>query len=226
MKEAITLLLIEDHQMVREGLTYALQKRLPRSKMFQAGTGARALEIIGEVKPDLVLMDIMLADTNGMDLSARILEFEPNTRIIALSLLRDKSVIRALLGNGVAGYIPKEADVDELVRGMEQVLSGEVFLGSGVPSILFKDDFLPEMVPGSIYYHLEPDPETLTRREVEVLKLIVDEYTTEEIGHLLCISDRTVQSHRKNLKEKIGCRNVAGLVKYAIKHGLISKQEA
>lgn len=204
----INVLIVDDHPVVVEGLRKLFCQ--PESKYscalaYSALECERALTVF---TPDIVLLDINLPDGSGIDLCKTILSKVPHSKIIALSSFNDRSYILRMLENGAMGYILKNSSEDEIMLAVNDVLSGKKHLGFEVS----------EIVKNNISDH---QPPLLTRRETEVLKLIADGNTNQEIADRMFISPLTVDSHRKNLLMKMEARNTAALIKIAINKGLI-----
>lgn len=207
IKVAIT----DDHQMVIEGLKYLLSATPDLKVVGTYNTLAETRSNLPIDKPDILLLDINLPDGNGAVACSELLKLSPKTHIIALTNLEDTAFIKQMLRNGAKGYLMKNTNKEELRLAIDDVLKGEIFLTEKI-----RKELLNESLGGSKSNFIPK----LTRREKEVLGLILKEYTTSEIAETTFVSIKTVESHRANLLQKLGARNTAGLVRIAIEKGL------
>ena len=215
--EKINIIIADDHKIFREGLIELLSKESHLNILGGAGTRDDLLALIRNHPTHIVIMDIDMGETNGIDLTSEIRKINSELKILALSMHGEKSYIVRMLEAGATGYILKNAGKEEMLNAIETVANGDTFLSSQVSSKLIEHITNPalgnkEKSQGSL----------LTEREIEVLKLIADEYSNSEIAEKLFISVRTVDTHRRNLLDKLGAKNTAGLVKYAIQTGLMN----
>lgn len=209
----IRILIAEDHLLVRAGIRALLEKAGDISILGEASNGQEAVDMARELKPDVLVMDIMMPRLNGIQAAEYIQNLKLPTQILLLSMYSDPGFIHRALQCGVKGYVLKSSVSDELIRAVRAVAGGQMFL-SGPISEMVEDTPQP---PGK-----ENDPfASLSPREKEIMQLIAEGHTTVEIGKMLFISDKTVEKHRIKLMKKINVRNVAGLVRLAIKHGLV-----
>lgn len=219
MKKA-KLLLVDDHKIIRDGIKALLQDVPYVLVVDEAGTGSAAIESVRKNDIDIVLMDINLPGIDGIEATREIKRYDQKVKVIALSMLGEKGNIKAMIEAGASGYILKSAGEEQLVKAISNVMEGKYF---------FSDEAARAVMMDMVY---QREPATgknellkLTDRELEVLKLIVEEYTTQEIADALFISTRTVDAHRRNLLQKTGARNLAGLVRYAIEHNITLSSE-
>lgn len=214
----IRLLLVDDHQIVRAGLRMLFQAEQDMEIVGEIGSGEEALQAVRNLKPDVVLMDVVMPGMSGIEATRRIKEASPGTAVLALTMHEDEQYFFEMLQAGASGYIPKRAAPDDLVSAIRVVSQGNVFLYPSVAKLLVKD-FLHRAEPG-------PDASRaasrLTPREHEVLTYIAEGYTNREIAEALVISVKTVDRHRENIMRKLNLHNRVELVKYAIEKGLIS----
>lgn len=201
------VLIVEDHPVVAEGLQKLLAENGICTNCPVAQTGAECLEIIKNYTPEFIFMDINLPDVSGMDLCKTILSKFPNIHIVALSSFGSKSFIEKILQNGARGYLMKNSDGEEIITAIKKVQEGEIYLNDAVKAIL--EGKVDDGVP------------ILTKREKEILKLISDGLTNNEIAEKIFISPLTVDSHRKNLLLKLDAKNTASLVKIAMMYNMI-----
>ncbi len=211
----INLAIADDHKMFREGLSELLSKEKDIVVIGEAGGRTELLDILSKEKTDVILMDITMGDDNGIQITEELKKAQPELKILALSMHDDKNYIVKMLEVGASGYILKNAGKDEMLNAIHTVANGNTYFSSQVSAKLLEHLTNPKAEKK------KPEGVPLTDREVEVLKLIADEHSNPEIAEKLFISIRTVDTHRRNLLEKIGAKNTAGLVKYAIQKGLL-----
>lgn len=209
----IQVFIIDDHKMVIEGFELLLQNHQGIEVVGSAMSGDEGMKTLAQVKADVVLLDINMPGTNGIDTCKLLLKEQPDLKIIAISMHKEGSLIKMMLSNGAKGYVLKNAGQDILIKAIETVYSGKMFLDQTVNDIVINS-----VASGSKKSHA-PFP-TISRREKEVLKLILDEHTTQEIADKLFISFGTVETHRRNMLIKVGAKNTAGLVKFALEYEL------
>ncbi|MGD1891901.1 MAG: response regulator [Cyclobacteriaceae bacterium] len=210
----IRILLVDDHQMFIDGLAAIFSDVDEIQVVGKCLNGAEALKQCQAANPQVVLLDINLPDMDGVEVCKKITTTHPNIKVIALTTHSEGSFISGMLNNGAKGYVLKNSDKDTLKKAIKTVHRGETFLAEEVTEALIQD-----MMPNNKSSRtLIPK---LTRREKEVLALIVEEYTTQEIADKLFISLNTVETHRKNLLHKLNVRNTAGLVRSALEHKLL-----
>jgi two-component system nitrate/nitrite response regulator NarL len=208
----IKLLLVDDHPIVRDGIKARLTAHAHIEIVGEAEGGEEAVRKVQELAPDIVFMDIGLADMNGLE-AARILQQKaPDTKVIILTIHDDKEYVLQALRSGAKGYILKNAPSTELVRAVEMVQRGEVFFPVEVSQLILRE-YARETAAS--------DKSGLSGREQEVLVLIAEGYTNKAIAHELGVSVRTVETHREHIMSKLDLHSVAGLTKYAIAEGLV-----
>lgn len=219
INDTIRILLVDDHKIVRDGIISLLQDDPRLVIVGQAENGIEALDKIEKVEPDLVLLDINMPIMDGLNCAKHITEKFPNVKILTLTMLNEQEHIKNMLAAGAGGYILKSSGREELITAINTVMAGNTYFSEEVKDLIMMDMIKRKTSTGKIVG--EPIP--LTPREIDVLQLIVDEYTNLEIAEKLFISVRTVDAHRRNLLEKTGSRNTAGLVKYALENDLVKK---
>ena len=212
----ICLLLVDDHEVVRSGLRMLLENQADLKIVGEASNGGQALELVETLRPDVVIMDITLPDISGIDATRQIKKLYPKVAVVALTIHEDQQYFFEMLQAGASGYVPKRAAPDDLITAIRAAHHGETYIYPSLAKLLVKDfisrgeeDETRETMSG------------LTRREQEVLALLAEGKTNEEIAGLLIISVHTVARHRENLMGKLGLHNRSELVKYAIRKGLI-----
>jgi DNA-binding NarL/FixJ family response regulator len=199
--------IVDDHYMVIEGIRSLLQNEKGVEWMGHAMNADSCLGFLKQQLPDVILMDISMPDKNGIDLCKEVKEKYPSVFIIGLSTFNQQSFIQKMMDNGASGYVLKNATQEELMEGIETVIKGKTYLSDEAAQSLRKND--KAGVP------------VLTRREKEVLELIADGMTNNEIAQKLFVSVTTVDTHRKNLLAKFEAKNIASLVKMAMQLQLI-----
>lgn len=211
----IKVLLVDDHRMVRAGLKSVIDEFDNIKVTAQAGTVQEALTVLAAKEIDVVLMDINLPQQNGIEGAQIISKDFREVKVIGLSMNDDHFSISEMLKAGAFGYILKDSDEEELKKAIETVFEGESFFTEKVTKVMMNAMLVKnkkESDQGAI---------VLSQRETEILKLVSDGLTNNEIGEKLFISARTVDTHRRNLLQKTGTKNSAGLVKYAFLNGII-----
>lgn len=214
----IRVLLAEDHAMVRAGLRALLERSDTIKIIGEASNGHEAVEMVTRLEPDLLIMDIMMPRLNGIQSAEQIRALKVPVNILILSMYSDEGLIRQALKNGVKGYVLKSSVSNELLEAIQTISNGGIYLSSEISNLLAENIQSP-------YLAGKTNPlEVLSPREKEILQLITEEHTSAEIAKLLFISEKTVEKHRTNIMEKLNIHNLAGLVKFAIKHGLVSEE--
>ena len=214
----IRVLIAEDHLMVRAGIRALLEKSGDIHVLGEASNGQEAVEMTEKLKPDVLVMDIMMPRMNGIQAAENIrkLRNPPPTQILLLSMYADKGLIYQALQTGVKGYVLKSSVSDELLTAVRAVAGGNTYLSEQVSEIAVEAKANPRIIV------TEQDPFlNLSPREKEILQLIAEEHTSREIADLLVISEKTVEKHRASMMEKLNVRNLAGLVRLAIKYRLV-----
>ncbi|TLM66852.1 MAG: response regulator transcription factor [Actinobacteria bacterium] len=216
---AIRVLLVDDHKIVRDGLRSLLAKQLDIEVVGEADNGREGVSLACELKPDVVVMDIGMRDLNGIDAAHRLGIDAPDVRIIALSMHSDRQYVSAMLAAGAQGYLVKDSAFEELASAIRTVQEGRTYLSACIAGVVVDD--LVRRMSG-----LDSGPSgpaaPLSAREREVLQLIAEGSSTKEVASSLHLSVKTVETHRRQIMEKLGIYNVAGLVKYAVREGLAS----
>ncbi|MFM9907706.1 MAG: response regulator [Chitinophagaceae bacterium] len=203
----IKLFIVDDHYMVVEGIHSLLQKEKNIVWTGHASNASSCLAFLQKELPDVILMDINLPDKSGIDLCKEVLEKYPSVFIIGLSTFNQQSFIQKMMDNGASGYVLKNATQEELMEAIQTVLKGKTFFSVEAAQSLRKN--------------LDAGIPVLTRREKEVLELIAEGMTNNEIAKKIFVSPNTVDTHRKNLLAKLNAKNTAALVKIAIHFELI-----
>lgn len=211
----IKVLIADDHKVFRDGIRSILNDVEDMQVVGEAKDGLEVLRQMPDAQPDVVLMDISMGNAGGIETTKFIKEQYPHTKVLVLSMHSENTYVIKMLEAGSDGYLLKDAGSVEMINAIRTVAKGDSFYSSAVSNILVQ-----HFTKGAKFRKaIEGIP--LTKREIEVLRLIAEEYSNPEIAEKLYISIRTVDTHRRNLLEKLGAKNTAGLVKYAIKKGLI-----
>ena len=212
----ISVLLVEDHMIVREGLRSLLEAEGDIAVVGQAQDGRQAVEMAGQLMPDVIVMDITMPLLNGLEATRRILQAHPATRIIMLSAHGEDAYVEQVLALGVAGYLIKQTSAQVLAAAVRDVARGGTFFS---PSISRRITSASASSPGC-GSHVRQLAQ-LTSREREVLQLVAEGKANKQVADELSISIKTVEKHRQHLMEKLGIHDTAGLTRYAISSGII-----
>jgi DNA-binding NarL/FixJ family response regulator len=208
------ILLADDHQLLLDGLRPLLDGYVDIDVVGVAKDGMQAVELARSLNPDIVLLDISMPQLNGIDAARRILQDSPDIKIIMLSMHSDRQFVHESLRNGARGYVLKESAFQDVAEAVLAVLRGELYLSPAL-----RDRALTDYVE-----HLkqsdQPPSVPLTGREREVLQLIAEGNSTKQTADLLSVSVKTVESHRKQIMDKLNLHSIAEITKYAIRHGL------
>ena len=213
---SVRIILAEDHRITREGLVNLLQERPDMEVVGEAENGREAVRLASELSPDLVIMDVTMPDLNGIDATRIITSGSNNTKVIALSMYSDKQFVQGMIQAGASGYLLKDCAFEELVSAIQAVIQGDTYLSPGIAGIVVQD-YLTKLTTDR-----SSADTVLTNREREVLQLIAEGNSTKEIASRLNVSVKTVETHRRQIMEKLGIFSIAELTKYAIREGLTS----
>jgi len=212
----IKVYIVDDHKMVIEGLKLLLEPYNEIKYLGSSNSGDEVLEKAWEDVPDVILLDINMPGKNGIDTCEALLKKLPDVKIIAITMHKESSLIKLMLSKGARGYVLKNAGSEELITAIRTVYDGKMYLDDTANEIVINTMTNPGR---SKKKEQSPFPK-LSRREKEVLHLIINEYTTQEIADKLFISFGTVETHRRNMLIKTGTRNTAGLVRVALEYEL------
>jgi two-component system response regulator NreC len=210
----IRIFIVDDHALIRSGLRSLLEQQTGLIVVGDADDGAKALQKSFELQPDLVLMDISLPDMSGIEITRRMREILPDVMVLILTVHEDESLLRAAMRAGASGYVLKRAADAEILRAIQVVTQGDVYVHPSLTRLLLK-----EAAPRPA--KSEKRVEELTPREIEILRYLVRGYTNRQIAETLKLSPRTVEGHRANLSGKLGLRSRVELVNYAEENGLL-----
>ncbi len=212
MKNAIKVLVVDDHPVVRRGISACLARHQQMQVIGEASDGREALRLARELHPDIMLMDIDMPQMNGLAATEALRRELPAIKVLILSMHSNTEHVLRIIQSGARGFVLKEAPTAELVRAIETVNAGEAYFSSDVARVA-----LNKYVQGN---GAAANTANLTPREREVLILIAEGMSNKEIGGQLSVSVRTVESHRENIMHKLNIHTVAGLTRYAITQGL------
>lgn len=208
------VLVADDHGIVRSGITLLLERQADMDVVAEAEDGAEAVKLAVEHKPDVAVLDISMPKLTGLQAAREIKAHAPEVNVLLLSMHDDERYLYEALRVGAGGYVLKREADQDLVRAVRSVFNGEPFLTGDAQRSLVRD--LMAMDPEDA-----PRRDKLTDRELEVVKLIAEAHTNKQIAEILGLSEKTVESHRANVLNKLGMRDRVELVRYAVRRGLI-----
>lgn len=211
----VTILLVDDHPMIRQGLHNLLSGVSNFRIIGEASDGIEAIHKIGLTKPDVLVLDLMMTNLNGLEVLLQVKKISPATHTIVFSMQSADAYIVEALRAGAAGYVLKDTGPAEIVTAIHSVLRGNRYLSERLSERLEAAELRVEDAPLDLY-------QTLTTREREILQMVAEGRSSIEIGDKLVISPRTVEIHRSKLMKKLGLRNQAELIRYTIKRGILS----
>jgi two-component system, NarL family, response regulator NreC len=212
-----TIVLADDHHIVRQGFRSLLENQDGFSVVAEAGDGLEAVKLTAAFKPDVLVVDLVMPCLNGLEVTRQIAKQSPNTRAIILSMYMDEPYVIEALQNGAWGYVLKESNISDLVKAIREVAGGRHYLGSPLSDLAITA--YKEKTKNS---SLDPY-NTLTTREREVLQLVAEGHTNNDIAAKLFISQRTVESHRASLMQKLSINSRVDLIAYALRRGLVRR---
>ena len=225
------VLLADDHRIVREGLKSLLQTQPDLEVVAEASDGRQAVEMARDLTPDVVVMDVAMPQLNGIEATRQIAADEPGMKVVALSMHSDRRFVSEALKAGASGYVLKDGAFDELISAIRAVVADRVYLSPRVAGVVV-DDYVRRLPSragngsGGAQAGTEESGarrgvfDTLTPREREVLQLMAEGFATKEVAHRLHVSVKTVETHRRQIMDKLDMHSVAELTKYAIREGL------
>ena len=212
----IRIILAEDHSLVRAGLKALLERAGDIQVVGEASNGQETIDRLQELKPDVLVMDIMMPRLNGIQAAEHIRDLKIQVHILIISMYTDKGLVHQALQSGVKGYVLKTSVSEELLLAIRTVARGETYLSSEISSIVVANTRRPRENKNPL--------DILSPREKEIMQLIAEEHTSAEIAKILFISEKTVEKHRANLMEKLNVHNLVGLVRLAVKYGLVDRE--
>ncbi|MBI2258022.1 MAG: response regulator transcription factor [Flavobacteriia bacterium] len=211
----IHILLADDHSMIRKGLKLMLAQQNTFEPIFyDAENGAEALQRIKEEEIDVLLLDITLPEVDGISVLRKLKSIQSKLPVIILTMHKDKNIVKQVLELGALGYMLKNSGLEELTKAITTVLRGERFFSNEIAQMIFHENEQIKQQKSAIEFE-----SNLSKREKQILSMIVKEMTSQDIAEEINVSKRTVEGHRKNIMDKLGIKSTVGLVKYALKNG-------
>jgi len=210
-----TIVLADDHHIVRQGLRALLEGQPDFQLVGEAGDGLEAVQLTERLKPDVLIIDLMMPSLNGLEATRQVGQRSPHTRVVILSMHANEAYVLEALRNGAAGYVLKDSSAADLVHAVREVVAGRRYLSSPL-----SERAIAAYIQKASDVALDPY-EMLTNREREVLHLAAEGYTNAEIAGQLSISPRTAETHRANLMHKLGLRTHTDLIRYALRRGIL-----
>ena len=213
---SIRILLADDHKMIRDGLRALIEKHRNMEIVGEAANGQTAVQLARKLSPEVVVIDIGMPDLNGIEAARRIAAFKPKPKIIGLSMHDDRRYVAQMLKAGASGYILKDSAFEELVRAIQSVVQGQTYLSPQIAGTVVNEfKRIAKENDGTAF-------SILTEREREILQQISEGCSTKEIAGALGVSIKTIETHRRQIMEKLNLHSVAELTRYAVKEGLTS----
>lgn len=213
-KMSINVMVVDDHQLFREGIRNMLEREDDLKFLGEAADGRSAVRLARELGPDVIVMDVCMPDMNGIVATSLIIAEFPKIKVLALSMSCDRRFVLKMLQAGASGYLLKHCSFRELAGAIRSVAANKTYLSQEITDIVVKDYVLYPV------YSDSPPSFSLTLREREVLQLVAEGKSTAQIADTLHVSAKTIESHRQNLMGKLNIKNIAGLTKFAIREGL------
>ena len=211
MREKIRILLADDHAVVRQGFKMILAAQPDMEIVGEAGNGREALDLAGQLQPDVIVMDVAMPELNGIEATRRVADLSPRRRVLALSMHKDSVYVREILRAGARGYLLKDSISSDLLAAVRAIARGEGYLSPGVSDAVLND----------YRRHVTEPIDLLSSREREVLQMIAEGKTNKEIATVLNLSVYTVDAHRGRIMEKLNVHSVTDLVRFAVRSGLV-----
>ena len=221
MSRKVKVLIVDDHHLVRQGLRLILNDQHEIDfEIDEVDNGEKAVEFCKKNTYDIVLMDITMGEKSGIDAAKEICDFDEKARVIALSMHSETSMIRKMLDAGAQGYVLKDTEPTELLKAIQTVLDNQKYFSNEV-ALKLLGQFNEKQ--RETHNNELPSSFKITKREIEIINLIAKQMTNEEIALQLGIKKRTIDTHRQKILEKLGLKNTAGLIMYAMKHHLLTE---
>lgn len=212
MENSLNILLADDHRLFTEGLVMILKKNFPEATITIAESGDVAWQII-ETRPDfdMLITDISMPGMNGMELTSKVKKSYPDIKVLVLTMHNEREIVSAILHAEAEGYVLKNSTAKEITMAVTNIMNNSTHYGKEIVNIM--------MQKIQVEKRREDLQRMLSERELEVLQLIIEEYSSDEIAQKLSIGKRTVDTHRANILEKTGCKNIIALIKFALRNG-------
>jgi two-component system, NarL family, response regulator NreC len=218
MSEKIRIVLVDDHAVLRAGLTALLHAEADMAVVGEAGDGVASLRVVADCQPDVVLLDINMPNMSGLEALSELRKVAPKSRVLILTMHDDQTYLRQALAQGAAGYVLKQAADTELLTAIRTVYHGGAFLHPSHAQALLSPNPIAASGPSST----SDDISILSERELEVLKLIALGHANKEIAEMLYLSVKTVETYKTRIMEKLNLTSRAALVRFALKQGLLT----
>ncbi|MES2397472.1 MAG: response regulator transcription factor [Bacteroidota bacterium] len=213
----INIMIVDDHQIIIDGIKSVLGDVKNMFVIAEANNGRDAIAILEKKTVDIILMDIAMPILNGCDATAIITARYPLIKVIALTTYDEKSIVKKMLGSGASGYVLKNINKEILIEAIDTVAKGEIYYSSEIPILLATSSAAPPITQKKQATYIS----LLSSREIEILQHIANGLSSNEIADKLFLSSKTIETHRTNIMRKLNIRNVVGLVKFALKSGLV-----
>lgn len=211
---SIRIIIADDHKIVRDGLRTLIEKEADMEVVAEAEDGRSTVKLAKKIVPDLVIMDITMPDMNGIDATREITHDVSGVKVIALSMHSDRQFVTGMLEAGASGYLLKDCAFEELARAVRAVMANQTYLSPRIANIIVDRYVKKSFTTDSSAFSI------LTQREREVLQLLSEGMSTKEMAFHLTVSVKTIETHRRNIMDKLDIHNITDLVKYAIREGL------
>ncbi len=213
MENIVKIIVVDDHEIFRNGLKLVLSKLKYIKVIGEASNGIQFLEVLKQEMPDIVIMDIEMPKMNGIEATKEALKINPNLKIIALTMFNEDEYIQSMIDSGVKGFLIKNINKETLDKAIQTVVNGSNYYSEELFEYFTKQITKDEKKNNEAI--------KLTRREKEILQLVCEGLSNKEIADILYVSERTIVGHKTNLLQKTDCKNTIGLMAYAIKHKLV-----
>lgn len=213
-----TIVLADEHKVVRQGLRAVLEFEPGFRVIGEAGNGLDATRLVERLRPNVLVLDLMMPGLSGLEVTRQLRKRSPKTRVVILSMHGDQSYVLEALKNGAAGYVLKDSSADELIKAVHEAAANRRYLSPPLSDSAVDAYAQQASATGTDSY------DSLSSREREVFQLAAEGHTNKEIGKMLFISPRTVEIHRANMMQKLGLSNQIEMIRYALKRGILSKE--
>jgi len=211
----IRIILADDHQVVRQGVKALIEAEGDMTIIGEVSDGTEVSDLVEQLKPDVLVLDLMMPGLNGLEVARQVNKRRPETRIVMLSMHANEAYVLQSLRHGASGYVLKDASISDLVKAVREVMAGRRYLSEPLSERAI-DAYVAKVETDKL------DPyETLTGREREVLQLTAEGHSSGIIGEKLSISPRTVETHRTNVMKKLNLKSQADLIRFALRRGII-----